>query len=102
MEIWREHRDEIQLLLTDIIMPDGLTGYDLAQQLTSERSQLKVMYTSGYTGDILSRYPTLIRDYWFLQKPYQPHRLAQTVRDCLDQERGGDRAPDGHKSGNGG
>jgi two-component system, cell cycle sensor histidine kinase and response regulator CckA len=90
LEIWREYRDNIQLLLTDIIMPDGITGYDLAQQLKLERPQLKVIYTSGYTGDILSRYPTLIRDYCFLQKPYQPYRLAQTVRDCLDQEPGGD------------
>ena len=104
LEIWREHRDEIQLLLTDIIMPDGLTGYDLAQQLKSERSQLKVMYTSGYTGDILSRYPTLIRDYWFLQKPYQPtgsHKPSGTVwirnpmatgrRMAISRETGGDQ-----------
>ena len=90
LEIWHEYRDKIQLLLTDIIMPDGITGYDLAQQLKLERPELKVIYTSGYTGDILSRYPTLIRDYCFLQKPYQPYRLAQTVRDCLDQEPDGD------------
>ncbi|HTQ50150.1 MAG TPA: PAS domain S-box protein, partial [Candidatus Acidoferrales bacterium] len=90
LEIWHEYRDKIQLLLTDIIMPDGITGYDLAEQLKLERPQLKVIYTSGYTGDILSRYPTLIRDYCFLQKPYQPYRLAQTVRDCLDQEPDGD------------
>lgn len=96
LEIWREYRDKIQMLLTDIIMPDGITGYDLAQQLQSERPQLKVIYTSGYTGDILSRYPTLIHDHPFLQKPYQPYQLAQTVRDCLDQD------PVNHESGNGG
>jgi CheY-like chemotaxis protein len=72
-------------------MPDGMTGYDLAQQLKSERPQLRIIYTSGYTGDILSRYPALIRDQCFLQKPYQPNQLAQTVRDCLDLQPNGDR-----------
>jgi len=67
-------------------MPDGVTGYDLAQQLKSEQPQLKVIYTSGYSTDILGKDPTLIRDGNFLQKPYHPHQLAQAVRDCLDQK----------------
>ncbi len=85
LDVWQEHRDKIQLLLTDMVMPDGMTGYDLARQLRSEQPQLKVIYTSGYSADIFGKDSTLIRDGHFLQKPYHPHQLAQTVRDCLDQ-----------------
>jgi CheY-like chemotaxis protein len=88
LRVWKEHRDKIQLLLTDMIMPDGMTGYDLAQRLKSEQPQLKVIYTSGYSADIFGKDPTLIRDGCFLQKPYHPHQLARTVRDCLDQQPG--------------
>jgi PAS domain S-box-containing protein len=86
LDVWQKHRNKIQLLLTDIVMPDGMTGYDLAQRLRSEQPQLKVIYTSGYSTDILGKDPTLIRDGNFLQKPYHPHRLAETIRDCLDQK----------------
>ena len=86
LAVWQKHRHEIQLLLTDIVMPDGVTGYDLAQQLKSEQPQLRVIYTSGYSTDILGKDPTLIRDGNFLQKPYHPHQLAQAVRDCLDRK----------------
>ena len=101
LEVWHEYRDKIQLLLTDVIMPDGMTGYDLAQQLKSERPQLKVIYTSGYTGDVLSKYPALTREQCFLQKPYQPYQLARTVRECLDGETYGSLEPSEVKSGNG-
>jgi len=86
LEVWKGHRDKIQLLLTDMIMPDGMTGFDLAQRLRSEQPGLKVVYTSGYSADIFGKDSTLIRDGHFLQKPYHPHQLAQTVRDCLDQQ----------------
>jgi PAS domain S-box-containing protein len=86
LEVWKGHRDKIQLLLTDMIMPDGMTGFDLAQRLRSEQPELKVVYTSGYSADIFGKDSTLIRDGHFLQKPYHPHQLAQTVRDCLDQQ----------------
>jgi PAS domain S-box-containing protein len=86
LDVWKEHRSKIQLLLTDMIMPDGMTGHDLAQLLKSEQPQLKVIYTSGYSADIFVKNPALIRDGNFLQKPYHPHQLAQTVRNCLDQK----------------
>jgi CheY-like chemotaxis protein len=86
LEVWKGHRDKIQLLLTDMVMPDGMTGFDLAQRLRSEQPELKVIYTSGYSADIFGKDSTLIRDGLFLQKPYHPHQLAQTVRDCLDQQ----------------
>jgi len=97
LETWRKQRDKIQLLLTDMIMPDGMTGYDLAKQLRGERPQLKVIYTSGYSADVVAKDPAFIRDGNFLQKPYHPHQLARIVRDCLDQEPDAGSATSGNK-----
>jgi len=84
LEVWREHKANIQLLLTDMIMPGGMTGRELAEKLRLEKRFLKVIYTSGYSTDILGKVPTLIDGGNFLQKPYQSLKLAQTVRNCLD------------------
>jgi len=83
---WRKHHDGIQLLLTDIVMPDGLTGYDLARQLQAEKPPLKVIYTSGYSADQGSRHSTLVDGVNFLQKPYTPRKLAEILRKSLDQK----------------
>jgi len=84
LSVWEEHGPQIDLLLTDMIMPDGLTGRDLAKQLLARKPGLKVIYTSGYSMD--SEGTTFrVRDASkFLQKPYQSQNLAQVVRDCLD------------------
>lgn len=87
LEVWKEHQDKIQLLLTDMIMPGGMTGRELAERLRAERQSLKVIYTSGYSVDILEKAPALVDGFNFLQKPYQSAKLAQTVRNCLDDKR---------------
>ncbi|MGH7993054.1 MAG: PAS domain S-box protein, partial [Limisphaerales bacterium] len=97
LEVWREQRDKIQLLLTDMVMPDGMTGYDLAKQLQAERPQLRVIYTSGYSADVVAKDPALIRDGNFLQKPYHPYQLARIVRDSLDEEPDAGSAKNGNE-----
>jgi len=84
-KIWQKHKNRIQLLLTDIVMPDGMTGHELARQLQGDSPQLKVIYTSGYSADQHSRHSTLVEGVNFLQKPYSPQKLAEILRKSLDQ-----------------
>ncbi len=83
-KIWREHRDEIKLLLTDLVMPDGMTGIDLATRLRREKPGLPVIYTSGYSSEVAGRGIPMQEGVNYLGKPVHPHKLAQTVRETLD------------------
>jgi CheY-like chemotaxis protein len=73
----------IDLLLTDVVMP-GLSGAQLAEILTAERPGLRVLFMSGYTDDALSPHGVLRPGVHYLQKPFSPDVLAQTVRNVLD------------------
>jgi two-component system cell cycle sensor histidine kinase/response regulator CckA len=84
LSVWKEQRDNIDLLLTDMVMPEGMTGIDLAGQLTAERPELKVIYTSGYSADIHGTDSSLPAGHRFLSKPYQSVVLVETVRETLD------------------
>ncbi|MGH7951346.1 MAG: PAS domain S-box protein [Limisphaerales bacterium] len=84
LEIWSRQKNEIHLLLTDLIMPGDLNGRELAEVIWSERSDLKVIFSSGYSADIVGKDFKLEPELNFLQKPYHPHTLALTVRRCLD------------------
>lgn len=84
LEIWAEQRARIDLLLTDVVMPAGMDGRELAERLRKERADLKVIYTSGYSLDVLGPDFVLEPGVVLLEKPYQPAGLAETVRSCLD------------------
>jgi two-component system cell cycle sensor histidine kinase/response regulator CckA len=84
LEVWHQHRDKIDLLLTDIVMPDGMTGRDLAEKVQAEKPSLKVIYTSGYSSDIVGRDFVLREGLNYLQKPFVPQKLVRAVRKCLD------------------
>lgn len=84
IEVWKEHRQEIRLLLTDLVMPDGMTGKELATQLVAQDPKLKVIYTSGYSREIAGKDFPLQDGVNFLSKPFQAAKLAQTVRSILD------------------
>jgi PAS domain S-box-containing protein len=84
VEVWRAHKDEVRLLLTDLIMPGNMNGRELAETLWAEGPELKVIFTSGYSADIVGKDFKLESDTNFLQKPYHPQTLALTVRRCLD------------------
>jgi two-component system, cell cycle sensor histidine kinase and response regulator CckA len=85
LAIWREQRDRIDLLLTDLVMPDGMTGRDLAARAQSDKPGLKAIFTSGYSADIIGKDFVLQEGLNFLQKPYHPHKLAAAVRKCLEK-----------------
>jgi PAS domain S-box-containing protein len=82
--VWQEHKNDITLLLTDLVMPGNMNGHELAERLHAEQPGLKVIYTSGYSADIVGKNFKLDPELNFLQKPYHPQTLALTVRRCLD------------------
>jgi two-component system cell cycle sensor histidine kinase/response regulator CckA len=85
LAIWAEHAPEIDLLLTDLVMPGGWPGRKLAERFQGEKSGLRVIYSTGYSTEAIGCDWTLEEGINFLPKPYHPHKLAQTVRRCLDE-----------------
>jgi PAS domain S-box-containing protein len=83
LEVWRRHGDEVDLLITDIVMPDGMNGVDLAERLRRGRPSLKVIYTSGYLAD-LNREDILRHADAYIAKPFSLMELARLVRRTLD------------------
>jgi signal transduction histidine kinase len=75
-------RLQVDLLLTDVIMP-GMSGRELADQLSAQRPQLRVLYMSGYTDDAVVRHGMLDPDLSYLEKPFRPAKLLAKVRETL-------------------
>jgi PAS domain S-box-containing protein len=84
LEVWKQNRQTIDLLFTDLVMPDGMNGFELAQQILKETPGLRVIYASGYCADVASGKIPLKEGFNFLPKPFDTPRLAQTVRNRLD------------------
>jgi PAS domain S-box-containing protein len=84
LALWPNHAGEVALLLTDMVMPGGVSGWQLAEEIRRTHPDLKVVFTSGYSQDALERDLTARKGVAFLQKPYPPQILAQTIRDLLD------------------
>ncbi len=86
LQVWSEHRDSIDLLLTDVVMPDSISGRQLAHTLIVEKPGLKVIYTSGYSAELLGTEFEQEKEHGFLAKPYLPDRLAATVAAYLQRQ----------------
>ena len=86
LEIWKQHRDEIHLLLTDLVMPGGINGQELDERLLKENPKLKVIYASGYSTEVADKDSRLKEGDNFLSKPFEAHKLALVVRTCLDRQ----------------
>ncbi len=84
LEVWKQNSNEIRLLLTDLVMPDGMTGKDLAQRVLGENPSLKVIYMSGYSAEVVGKDFPLKEGDNFLTKPFQASKLARTIREKLD------------------
>ena len=83
LELWSDKKPRVDLLLTDMVMPDGISGLQLAERLKTENPDLKVVFTTGYSAELLGKDFVLREGVNFLQKPYPPQRLVQTVRNGL-------------------
>jgi PAS domain S-box-containing protein len=74
----------IDLLFTDVVMPGGMTGRQLAEAAKTRRPDLKTLFTSGYTEDSILRLGKLDPGVRLLSKPYRKHELATRIREALD------------------
>ena len=84
LEQWSQRDRDIDLLLTDMTMPDGMTGCELAERLRIDAPNLRVIYSSGHTVGVPGTELAHVDERQFLAKPYRPSKLLEIVRNCLD------------------
>jgi PAS domain S-box-containing protein len=85
IEMARRYSSEIHLLITDLVMP-GMSGKDLAEEITTIRPKTKTLFMSGYTATAVGEHGILDRGVHFLQKPFRLYSLAQKVREVLETD----------------
>ncbi|NNE66661.1 MAG: response regulator [Pyrinomonadaceae bacterium] len=84
MRIAKSHENEINLLLTDVVMPK-MNGHELAKRIRRKFKNLSVLFMSGYADDIITRHGILEEHVHFLGKPFSPLTLAERVRTALSE-----------------
>jgi two-component system, cell cycle sensor histidine kinase and response regulator CckA len=93
MRVFERAKGNVDLLLTDVVMP-GMTGKELADRLVRVRPQLKVLFMSGYTEDVIAHQGVKDNGVAFIAKPFTPEALAGKVREALSAAiEGPERAP---------
>jgi PAS domain S-box-containing protein len=85
LRLWGEHGDRIQLVYTDIVMPGGIGGRELAEQLRFIQPHLRIVFTSGYSSELAGGAIRLEEGINFVQKPSSLHEVLDTIRKCLDE-----------------
>jgi PAS domain S-box-containing protein len=83
LELWKERAGAFDILITDIVMPNGVKGNVLASRLQAEKADLKVIFSSGYSSNFGTGAAQLPAGCSFLAKPYKPGVLVRAVHDCL-------------------
>jgi two-component system, cell cycle sensor histidine kinase and response regulator CckA len=78
LRLWAQHRNEVDLLLTDVVMPDGMSGWEVVERLRADNPRLKAIAMSGYAPEEPSGL-----EFAFLRKPYLPQTLLKSVSDAL-------------------
>src|SRR3989337_2981858 len=86
IELAEQHRGPIHLLLTDVIMP-GMNGRQLAEHLASRYQEMRVIYTSGYTDNVVVSHGVLQPGTAFIEKPFMREALLTKIREVLDRGR---------------
>lgn len=84
LKIWSQQRSEIHLLLTDLVMPGGMTGKELGERILKDNPKLKVIYSSGYSLELADKDFLLQSGVNFLTKPFQIAELGRAIRTQLD------------------
>jgi CheY-like chemotaxis protein len=90
LQRWQKHRGAFDLLITDLVLPAGLSGGDLARRLLSDKPALRVIYTTGYSSDVVTRQVPAAAASAVLSKPFSADALVLIVRRQI--ERGPDPA----------
>jgi PAS domain S-box-containing protein len=86
LHIATDHSDKINLLITDVVMPE-MNGRDLMTKLKSYLPELKCLFMSGYTGEVIADRGVLNEGIHFIQKPFSKRDLAIRVREVLDSKK---------------
>ncbi len=79
LQLWDRHSADVVLLFTDMVMPGGMSGHDLAQRLRAQRPALPVIFSSGYSRDLLTGGVQLQEGVNYLPKPYRPADLSTMI-----------------------
>jgi CheY-like chemotaxis protein len=86
LRVWGEHGDRIQLVFTDLVMPGGIGGRELAEQLRIIQPNLRIVFTSGYSAELTGVGPMGMKEgVNFIQKPSSLNQVLDTIRKCLDE-----------------
>jgi CheY-like chemotaxis protein len=78
---------DFDLLLTDVVLPEGMSGIELTKRARTIYPDLRVLLTSGYSGDVFKQHDNADRELPLLNKPYRRKELADMVRRVLDANR---------------
>jgi CheY-like chemotaxis protein len=92
LEVARAHAGEIALVVTDLVMPGGISGLELGRRIAAAHPLTKVVYTSGFSTELAGTQIELKENVNFLPKPFSPWALARVVRERLDED---ERLPGG-------
>ncbi len=84
LDLWKLHRNAVNLLLTDVVMPKGISGLELGKRLQMEKPELKAIYISGYSQDAIDNRNEMRTGMNFLQKPIEVDSLLLLLRQVLD------------------
>ena len=85
IEVFSAASGEVDLLITEVVMP-GMNGREMAEQLRRLRPELKLLYISGYTADVMLRHGLSEGRVNFLQKPFSASQLAHKIQEVLAQK----------------
>lgn len=88
LELWETCGAETDVLITDMVMPGGVSGHELAQQLLAKKPSLKVLYTSGYSAEVFRGDFVLPQGVDFLRKPYRAEDLLAAIQTALERDGG--------------
>ena len=83
LKISGKYKDKIHLLLTDLILP-GLNGRELSEKLAKKREDMKVLFISGYSDDVIAKHGMIDEGLSFLQKPFTASSLGKKIREVLE------------------
>ncbi|MBN1937380.1 MAG: response regulator [Anaerolineae bacterium] len=85
LSLCTQYAGQIDLVITDVVIPGAMSGKELAERLLQQRPHLRTIFMSGYTDEALAAHGISRTDPNFIQKPFNPASLTRTVRDILDK-----------------